>query len=60
MATAAHTDPSLAAKAAKDPLATFLIPEIIEDRRYENEGRIMHYKRGKLLGKVPLHQINVF
>jgi len=52
MATTAPSESDLAAKAAKDPLASHLIPELIEDRRYENEGRILSFKRGKLLGKV--------
>ena len=52
MSTAVHTEADNAAKAVKDPLSSSLIPEIIEDRRYENEGRILSYKRGKLLGKV--------
>lgn len=52
MATSAPSESDLAAKAAKDPLASHLIPEFIEDRRYEKEGRILSFKRGKLLGKV--------
>ena len=52
MTTVAPTDADLAAKAAKDPLASHLIPEVFEDRRYETEGRIMSYRKGKLLGKV--------
>lgn len=53
MASAAvsEQDPS---KVVKDPLASHLIPDMIEDRRYENEGRVMSYKKGKLLGKVLL------
>jgi hypothetical protein len=52
MAATAPSEADLAARAAKDPLASHLIPELIEDRRYESEGRILSFKRGKLLGKV--------
>lgn len=51
MATAVHKDGDVG-KTEKDPLASHLIPETIEDRRYEAEGRITTYRRGKLLGKV--------
>jgi hypothetical protein len=37
---------------AVDPLATCNIPEVIEDMRDAANGRIVSYKRGKLLGKV--------
>jgi hypothetical protein len=51
MATQAGSDQN-AARVEKDPLASHLIPEMIEDRKYESEGRVLSYRRGKLLGKV--------
>lgn len=38
--------------AVKDPLASCNIPQIIEDKKLDIDGKATTYKRGSLLGKV--------
>ena len=57
MATVANTEQRASTEVKTDPLATALIPEIIEERRREADGTISRtvlnkYVRGRLLGKV--------
>ena len=55
---------SAQAAQSKDAAVTWVIPDVIEERRKDAEGRVFtnKYARGKLLGKVShlhsLHRIN--